>query len=53
MAFDTGFTHYDDPPPAELGEVEELRVADRFRFVTLAFQVLFGVIGIGVTVLVR
>ena len=32
MAFDAGFTHYDDPPPAELGEVEDLRVADRFRF---------------------
>jgi Cyclic nucleotide-binding domain len=31
-AFDSGFTHYDDPPPAELGDVEELRVADRFRF---------------------
>jgi Cyclic nucleotide-binding domain len=31
-AFDSGFTHYDDPPPAELGDIEELRVADRFRF---------------------
>ena len=27
-----GFTHYDDPPPGELGDIEELRVADRFRF---------------------
>ena len=32
MAFDAGFTHYDDPPPGELGDIEELRVADRFRF---------------------
>jgi Cyclic nucleotide-binding domain len=31
-AFDSGFTHYDDPPPAEFGTVEELRAADRFRF---------------------
>ena len=31
-AFDAGFTHYDDPPPADLGAVEELRAADRFRF---------------------
>jgi hypothetical protein len=32
VAFDTGVTHYDDPPPGELGDIEELRVADRFRF---------------------
>ena len=32
VAFDTGFTHYDDPPPSELGDVGELRAADRFRF---------------------
>jgi hypothetical protein len=32
MAFDAGFTHYDDPPPGELGDIDELRVADRFRF---------------------
>ena len=32
MAFDAGFTHYDDPPPGELGDIEKLRVADRFRF---------------------
>ena len=32
LAFDSGFTHYDDPPPAELGDLEELRAADRFRF---------------------
>jgi len=31
-AFDSGFTHYDDPPPAEFGNIEELRAADRFRF---------------------
>lgn len=31
-AFDSGFTHYDDPPPAEFSNVEELRAADRFRF---------------------
>ncbi len=30
--FGTGFTHYDDPPPDELGDLEELRAADRFRF---------------------
>jgi Cyclic nucleotide-binding domain len=32
LAFDAGFTHYDDPPPGELGDIEELRAADRFRF---------------------
>jgi hypothetical protein len=32
MAFDAGFTHYDEPPPGELGDIEALRVADRFRF---------------------
>src|ERR1022692_4994433 len=32
LAFDAGFTHYDDPPPAELGVVGELQAADRFRF---------------------
>ena len=31
-AFDSGFTHYDDPPPAEITDIEELRAADRFRF---------------------
>jgi hypothetical protein len=31
-AFDSGFTHYDEPPPDELVDVEELRAADRFRF---------------------
>jgi hypothetical protein len=32
LAFDSGFTHYDEPPPGELGDIEELRAADRFRF---------------------
>ena len=32
MAFDAGFTHYDDPPPPHIDDVEALRVADRFRF---------------------
>jgi hypothetical protein len=31
-AFDSGFAHYDDPPPADLGDIEELRAGDRFRF---------------------
>jgi Cyclic nucleotide-binding domain len=31
-AFDKGFTHYDDPPPPEFGDIEELQAADRFRF---------------------
>ncbi len=30
-AFDTGVTHYDDPPPDELGDIEKLQAADRFR----------------------
>src|SRR5260370_40330625 len=32
MAFDSGVTHYDEPPPGELGDIEELRAGDRFRF---------------------
>ena len=32
VAFESGFAHYDDPPPAEVGDIEELRAADRFRF---------------------
>jgi hypothetical protein len=31
-AFDSGFTHYDDPPPAGFADIEELRAGDRFRF---------------------
>jgi hypothetical protein len=33
--FDAGFTHYDEAPPAVLGDIEELRAADRFRFANL------------------
>ena len=32
LAFDAGFTQYDDPPPGELGDLAELQQADRFRF---------------------
>src|SRR5580693_2221464 len=32
LAFDAGFTHYDDPPPDQLDDLEALRDADRFRF---------------------
>ena len=32
LAFDAGFTHYDEPPPAEIGDLSALRDADRFRF---------------------
>ena len=32
VPFDAGFTHYDDPPPAQIDDVEALRVADKFRF---------------------
>jgi Cyclic nucleotide-binding domain len=32
MPFEMGFAHYDDPPPDHLDSLEELRVADRFRF---------------------
>ena len=31
-AFDAGFTHYDEPPPGELGDIERLRATGRFRF---------------------
>ncbi|MEX1008517.1 MAG: cyclic nucleotide-binding domain-containing protein [Acidimicrobiia bacterium] len=30
--FEAGFTHYDEPPPDELDDLDELRAADRFRF---------------------
>ncbi|MFI5046425.1 MAG: hypothetical protein ACHQIG_05130, partial [Acidimicrobiia bacterium] len=30
--FDSGFTHYDDPPPDTIDDLEELRDAGRFRF---------------------
>ena len=32
LAFDSGITHYDAPPPSENIDLEELRLADRFRF---------------------
>jgi hypothetical protein len=32
LAFDAGFTHYDEPPPDHLDDLEALRAADRFRF---------------------
>jgi Cyclic nucleotide-binding domain len=31
-AFDAGITHYDSPPPGELGDVDKLKATDRFRF---------------------
>lgn len=30
--FESGFTHYDEPPPSEIEDLETLREADRFRF---------------------
>jgi hypothetical protein len=35
VAFDAGFTHYDQPPPDTIGDIEELRAQDRFRFANL------------------
>ncbi len=32
LAFDMGFTHYDDPPPDSLDDLDALRAADKFRF---------------------
>jgi hypothetical protein len=32
LAFEAGFTHFDDPLPDEIDDVEALRAADRFRF---------------------
>jgi hypothetical protein len=32
LAFDAGMAHYDKPPPEVIGDLEELRTADRFRF---------------------
>ena len=32
VAFESGFTHYDDPPPAQVDDLEALRAADKFRF---------------------
>jgi hypothetical protein len=35
LAYEAGFTHYDQPPPEHLGDIERLRAADRFRFANL------------------
>jgi hypothetical protein len=32
MPFEAGITHYDDPPPDVIDDLEALRAADRFRF---------------------
>ena len=32
LPFEMGMSHYDDPPPERLGNLESLRQADRFRF---------------------
>jgi hypothetical protein len=32
LPFDIGVTHYDDPPPDVITDLEPLRAADRFRF---------------------
>lgn len=32
VAFDAGFTHYDQPPPEVIEDLEDLRAQDRFRF---------------------
>jgi hypothetical protein len=32
VAFDAGFTHYDDPPPDRIDDLEALRATDKFRF---------------------
>jgi hypothetical protein len=31
IPFEAGFTHYDDPPPDRLEDLEQLRTSDRFR----------------------
>jgi hypothetical protein len=31
-AFEIGFTHYDDPPPDVLDDLDEMRADDKFRF---------------------
>jgi hypothetical protein len=35
VPFEAGVTHYDEPPPEQLGDLEALRRADRFRFANL------------------
>ncbi|TDD71943.1 cyclic nucleotide-binding domain-containing protein [Jiangella aurantiaca] len=34
-AFETGFTHYDPPPPDVVGDLDQLRADDRFRYANL------------------
>src|SRR6266850_7320943 len=31
VPFELGITHYDDPPPEEIADLDELRSSDRFR----------------------
>ena len=35
LPFEAGITHYDDPPPERIDDLEALRAADRFRFANL------------------
>jgi hypothetical protein len=35
LAFDKGMTHYDEPPPDVIEDIEALRAADRFRFANI------------------
>ena len=35
VAFESGLTHYDDPPPAQIADLAALQAADRFRFANL------------------
>jgi hypothetical protein len=35
LAFDKGMTHYDEPPPEVIEDIEALRAADRFRFANI------------------
>src|SRR5918996_4433154 len=32
VIFESGFTHYDNPPPDVIDDLEDLRAADGFRF---------------------
>src|SRR4051794_3095018 len=32
LSFDLGLTHYDEPPPERIDDLEALRASDRFRF---------------------
>jgi hypothetical protein len=32
VAFDAGLTHYDDPPPAQIDDIDALRAGGKFRF---------------------